>query len=70
MASDSGHTEAIKALLTVPGIDVNHAAPNVSLRLLIPQHLVVEGEFNARCLTFSLSLTLTMMTYRLPTRNM
>ena len=38
-ASSSGLTEAVKLLLTAPGIDVNHA--NVSLYLLIPPYLVL-----------------------------
>ena len=42
-ASSNGHTEAIKLLLTAPGIDVNHAH-KVSLYLLIPPYLVVKGE--------------------------
>ena len=41
VASQNGHTEAIKLLLAVLGIDVNHA--DVSLYLLAPSHLV-EGE--------------------------
>ena len=38
-ASSWGHTEIVKALLTVPGIDVNHA--DVSSRLLTPSYVVV-----------------------------
>ena len=41
LASEEGYTEAIKLLLTVPNIDVNHA--DVSLYLLTPSHLVVGG---------------------------
>ena len=39
IASWKGHTEIIKLLLAVPGIDVNHA--DVSLYLLTLSHLVV-----------------------------
>ena len=38
-ASQIGHAEAIKALLTVPDINVNQA--NVSLYPLTPSHLVL-----------------------------
>ena len=41
VASANGRAEAIKLLLTAPGIDVNHA--DVSLYLLIPSHLVLGG---------------------------
>ena len=40
-ASSNGHSEAIKALLTTPGINVNQA--NVSLNLLTPSYLVRSG---------------------------
>ena len=41
-ASEEGHTEAIKALLTVPNIDINHAT--VRPCLLTSPHLgVVNG---------------------------
>ena len=41
-ASAGGHTEIVQALLTTPGIDVNHA--NVSIYLLTPSRVVVVGE--------------------------
>ena len=41
LASEQGHTEAMKLLLNASDIDVNHA--DVSLYLLIPSHLVLGG---------------------------
>ena len=63
VASVSGHAEAIEALLTAPGIDVNHV--DVSLYLLM-QGLGVR-DIN---LCSSLTLTLTMMTCHPVMRNM
>ena len=36
LAPEKGHTETVKALLTVPGIDVNHAG--VSIRRVLGQY--------------------------------
>ena len=41
-AAAGGHTEIVQALLTTPGIDVNHA--NVSIYLLTLSRVVVVGE--------------------------
>ena len=40
-ATKKGHAEAIKLLLTAPGINVNHA--DVSLYPLTPSYVVVGG---------------------------
>ena len=48
-ASHNGHTEAVKALLTASGIDVNHA--DVSIYPLILSHLGV-GEGGRSYFTF------------------
>ena len=55
-ASEKGHTEAIKALLTAPGIDVNHV--DVSLCLLTPPIYLIHI-----CLILSLTLTLALTTH-------
>ena len=54
-ASDNGHAEAIKLLLTAPGIDVNHAY-KVSPYLLIPLYLVRGKGGSVIYLTLSLHL--------------
>ena len=41
MTSECGHIEIVQALLTAPGIDINHA--NVSIYSLTPSHVVVVG---------------------------
>ena len=41
LASDKGHIKIVQALLTAPGIDVNHA--KVSIYLLTPFHAVVKS---------------------------
>ena len=58
-ASDNGHADAIKILLTAPGIDVNYA--NVSLHLLTPSRMQGWGcgSFHAS----SITQTPAMMTY-------
>ena len=58
-ASGNGHIEAIKALLTAPDININHAT--VSLYLLRLPNLVVEG--GCEGLNLALSLTLILVTY-------
>ena len=67
-ASSNGHAEAIKALLTVPDINVNRA--DVSLYLLTPSYLVLGGMCEVIYLTLSLTITLAMMTYHPPMHNM
>ena len=58
VASQHGHTEAMKLLLTFPDIDVNLAT--VSLCPPTPSHLLLGA----------LTLTLAMMTHHPPTHNM
>ena len=67
-ASERGHAEAIKALLTAPGIDVNHA--EVSLCLLTPLDIVVGVGLLHIYLPFPFTLIPAMMTYLPPTWNM
>ena len=47
-AASKGHTEAIKALLTAPDINVNYA--KVSMFLLTLPHLVVGGGYDTHLL--------------------
>ena len=69
VASEYGHTGAIKALLTAPGINVNHE--DVSLYLLTPLHLrAVNGSKAHLPHLISPKLTLAMMTYLSPTCKM
>ena len=60
-ASENGHTEAIKALLTAPDINVNHT--NVSLYLLIPPRHSSGAGFDTHYLTLFHHKTLAMITY-------
>ena len=57
-ASEYGHTEVTRLLLTAPDIIVNYA--KVSLYLLTPSHLVVGGGFNGRVGGRGVYLTLSL----------